>query len=91
MGKLLNLKPWLASEDQIIAGLLGLTLDEYRDLSHSGIREVRDMDDNVLYYYMIVSPLNPDATLSKLKMNKSRMIFLPPDYQVRKSQLSGLF
>ncbi len=90
MGKLPNLKPWLASEDQIIAGLLGLTADEYHDLSHSGIKEVRDLDDKVLYYYIVVSPLNPDATLSKLRMNKSRMIFLPPDYRARKSRLSEL-
>jgi hypothetical protein len=90
MGKLLNLKPWLASEDEIIADLLGLTPDEYRDLSHSGIKEVRGMDDQVLYYYMVVSPLNPDTTLAKLKMNKSRMIFLPPDYQAAKHQLRNL-
>lgn len=90
MGKLLNLRPWLASEDETIAGLLGLTLDEYQDLSHSGIREVRDMDDQVLYYYMVVSRLNLDTTLAKLKMNKSRMIFLPPDYQARKNRLSDM-
>lgn len=83
MGKQLNLTPWLMPEDQIIAGLLGLTLDEYRDLSHSGVRDVRDMNDRVLYYYIIVSPLNPESTLRKLNMSKSGMIYLPPDLRSR--------
>ena len=87
MGRLLPLRPWLASEDQIVAGMLGLTLEEYRDLSHGGIKEVCDMDNNILYFYLEVSPLNPEATLRKLKMNKSRMIFLPPDYKEKKNRL----
>lgn len=90
MGQLINLNSWLISEDQVVAGLLGLTLQEYRDLSHSGIKEVRDMSGHLLYYYMIVSPLNTAVTLSKLKMSKSRMIFLPPDFLARKKQLHSL-
>lgn len=90
MGQLLNLEPWLISEDQILAGLLGLTVQEYRDLSHSGIREVRDMNGHLLYYYLIVSPLNTAVTLSKLNMSKSRMIYLPPDFLTRRKQLHSL-
>jgi|GEM_PF-2310834 len=90
MGKLLPLKPWLASEDKIISEMLGLTPEEYKELSHSGIKEVCDMDNNVLYFYMEVSPLNPESILRKLNMNKSRMIFLPADYKERKKQLQEL-
>lgn len=90
MGQLLNFEPWLVPEDQTLAGLLGLTLQEYRDLSHSGIKEVRDTRGHLLYYYMVVSPLNTASTLSKLKMSKSRMIFLPPDFLARKQQYRRL-
>lgn len=90
MGQLINLNPWLISEDQVVAGLLGLTLQEYRDLSHSGVKEVRDLNGHLLYYYLIISPWNTAATLSKLKMSKSRTIFLPPDFLTRKKQLHSL-
>jgi hypothetical protein len=90
MGRQINLTPWLFSEQQIVAQLLGLTLKEYLDLSHSGLREVRDFNDTVLYYYIVVSPLNAETTLAKLKMTKSRIIYLPPDYMSRKGQVRSL-
>ncbi len=90
MGQLLNLNSWLISEDQVVAGLIGLSLQEYRDLSHSGVKEVRDMNGHLLYYYIVVSPLNTAVTLAKLKMSKSRMIFLPPDFLTRKQRLHRL-
>lgn len=62
-----------------IAELLGLTLEEYGQLSHSGLRAVRGMNDEIVKYYMVISPLNPESILKKLQMNKLRMIYFPPE------------
>lgn len=90
MGMLSNLGPWIVSEDQIIASMLGITLNEYNELSHGGLKEVRDMNGKILYYYMEVSPLNPESILRKLNMSKSRIIFLPPDYKQRGQQFRSI-
>ena len=68
-------------EEYRVADLLGLTLQEYRQLSHSGIRQISGFDGAPLSYYITISPLNPDTILAKLnpKMNKMRMIHFPAD------------
>lgn len=67
------------TQDERIAHLMGLSLEEYNQLSHSGIREIRDLKGEVLYYYTIVSPLNPESILAKIKMDRKRMVHFPPD------------
>ncbi|WP_118972528.1 hypothetical protein [Taibaiella koreensis] len=62
-----------------IAWLLGLNMAEYEQLSHSGIRAIMDMNGNIMKYYMIISLLNPDHLLRKIKMNKLRMVYFPHD------------
>jgi len=62
-----------------IASLLGLTETEYEQLSHGGLRAVTDSRKNVLQYYMIISPLNPEYLLDKLKMDKRNTVYFPPD------------
>lgn len=70
----------LPSEDRV-AELLGLTRDEYTQLSHSGIRQISGLDGQPVSYYTTISPLNPDSILGKLrpKMNKMRMVYFSPD------------
>lgn len=68
-----------ASPDQRLAAALGLTREEYEQLSHSGIRQTTDAEGEILNYYITVSPLNPDAILQKLKMDKMRTIYFEPD------------
>jgi|GEM_PF-1827929 len=73
-------RPFWPTEKQI-AALLGLTIPEYRQLSHSGLREMTGLDGKPLYYFLTVSPLNPQHLLDKLqtRMDRRRMICFPPD------------
>jgi hypothetical protein len=69
----------MAPSDIKVAEILGLTLDEYAQLSHSGLRELSDNNGEVYQYYMMISPLNAPEVLAKLNMNKKRVIYFPPD------------
>jgi len=64
---------------EMIAGLLGLSREEYQQLSHSGIRPIAGLDGAPMQYYMEVSRLNPEDILVKLPMNRQRMIYFSPD------------
>lgn len=66
-------------EDRL-AQLLNLTKEEYRQLSHSGLKKVDGLDGRTLYYYIQVSPLNPESLLAKIKMDRKRMVYFSPDY-----------
>lgn len=68
-----------SAEKQRLAHLMGLSAAEYDQLSHTGIRAIRDMDGHVMNYYTIISPLNPAHILQKINMNKMRMVYFPPD------------
>jgi hypothetical protein len=65
--------------EQKISRLLGLTHEEYRQLEHTNLRCITDANGNIVHYYIIVSKLNPEHILSKLKMNKLGMIYFPVD------------
>lgn len=62
-----------------LAQLLNLTKEGFGQLSHSGIKRVDDIHGNPLYYYIQVSPPNPGTILSKIKMDRRRMVYFSPD------------
>lgn len=65
--------------EQQIATLLGLSPEEYVQLSHSGLRSITGLNGKPMQYYMEVSRLNPENILDKLPMNKQRIIYFSPD------------
>lgn len=67
----------ISEEDLKMADMLDLSLKEYKQLSHSGLRVVWGINGKPIHYYIMISPLNPDAILEKLrpKMNKERIIY----------------
>lgn len=65
--------------DWKLAMLLGLSLEEYHDLSHRGLKELTDIFGNVNEYYIHVSPNNKGGTLSKLDLDKYGYIRFKPE------------
>lgn len=68
------------SKKDRLAQLLNLTQEEFSQLSHSGLKKVEGLDGGTLYYYIQVSPLNPESLLSKIKMDRKRMVYFAPDF-----------
>ncbi|PSK91658.1 hypothetical protein [Taibaiella chishuiensis] len=68
-----------ATQEDRLAKLLNLSRDEYAELSHSGIRKVNDLNGDPLYYYIKISPLNPEYLLTKINMDRKKMVYFSPD------------
>ncbi|WP_162903096.1 hypothetical protein [Taibaiella koreensis] len=64
---------------ETIADLLGLSQEEYQQLSHSGLRPIAGLNGAPMQYYMEVSRLNPENILVKLPMNRERIIYFSSD------------
>lgn len=65
--------------DQVIAGLLGLTLTEYLLLSHKPIEAFTDLNGNITEFYIHVSANNSPDVLKKLKLDKSNFVRFRPE------------
>lgn len=63
--------------EEYFAQYLGLSMNEYSELNHTGIRALCDHTGTIIQYYTIISPLNPEHLLLKIKMNKMRMVYFP--------------
>ena len=74
MGEQKTVAPWRLPSDELIAHYLGLSANEYCELSHSGIYALYDHKGDIIQFYTIISPLNPEHLLNKIKMNRMRMI-----------------
>jgi hypothetical protein len=69
----------MSTTDQKIARLLGLTSEEFEQLEHTNLRCITNYEGDIIHYYIIVSKLNPQYILSRLKMNKLGMIYFSPE------------
>lgn len=79
MNKQFDNRNWKLLRDQQQASALGLDISEFRQLSHSGFRAVNGLDGQPISYYTVISTLNPQHILDKLKpkMNKMNIIYVP--------------
>jgi hypothetical protein len=68
--------------DWKIARLLGLSLPEYHDLSHRGLKELTDIFGEVIEYYIHISQNNKTEILNKLDRDRYGYVRFGPD-QVR--------
>lgn len=68
---------WLS--DRAMAGLLGLSLNEYLTLSHRPIEALEDINGNVLEFYIHVSPNNEPDVLGKLKIDRNNFVRFTPE------------
>ena len=69
--------------DQKLAMLLGINIDDYRDLVHKGLKEVLDQAGLVTGYQMQISASNNANLLEKLDIGKDHMVRFTPDYVQR--------
>lgn len=53
--------------DRHIANLIGITVEDYQSLEHSGIQEVTSSDDMVYGHYIQFSNNSPKEILTKIK------------------------
>lgn len=60
-----------------MAGLLGISPNEYAQLKHSPIWSVKAEDGEILKYFIVIDHDNPIAITRKLKMTILRMVYLP--------------
>jgi hypothetical protein len=79
MNKQFDNRNWKTQKDLQQALALGLDIAEFHQLSHSGFRAVNGLDGRPISYYTVISPLNPQPILEKLKpkMNKMNVIYVP--------------
>jgi hypothetical protein len=73
--------------DASIAKLLGLTIDEFRNLSHLPIEADMDINGKVIGFYIKVSTNNNPRLLSKLNHDKNYVVSINPE-QVYRMYLS---
>lgn len=71
----------MPAQSRKIAGILGLSFSEYAQLNHSGLRAIAGLDGRPIRYYMMISPLNQNTVLEKLrhKMDKARIVYFTAD------------
>jgi hypothetical protein len=81
MNKQFDNRNWKTQKDMQQASALGLDIAEFHQLSHSGFRTVSGLDGRPMSYYTVISPLNAQPILEKLKskMNKMNVIYVPGD------------
>jgi hypothetical protein len=65
--------------DWLIARLLGLGLKEYLNLAHRGLQEFKDLNGNVVEYYIHISSNNDPAVLGRLNIDRSNFARFRPE------------
>lgn len=61
--------------DQHLAHLLGISLEEFKKLHHSGLKEVTDSELQVYKYYIVFSRDSPSDILDKLDMDAQNTVY----------------
>lgn len=64
--------------DSKMASLLGISEEEFRRLSHSGIRDLTDSYGVVYKHYIQFSPNNDRTLLDRLNLNRSKTVYFTP-------------
>ncbi len=72
--------------DESIVKILGITLEEYKALSHKPLKTFLDLQGNIREYYIQVSTNNDPEVLKKLSMDKRNLVRFKPE-DVRKLNL----
>jgi hypothetical protein len=65
--------------DYALAELLGLSLDEFHDLSHKPIDANTDAMGKIVEFYIHVSSNNSPHLLAKLRLDKNNFVRFRPD------------
>jgi len=66
-----------------VTSLLGVSEDEFKTLSHSGIRDLKDSYGVVYKHYIQFSPNNDRELLERMNLNRSNTVYFTPE-QLRK-------
>ena len=62
-----------------MATLLGISEEEFAQLSHTGVRDLKDSYGVVYKHYIQFSPNNDLALLEKMNLNRSNTVYFTPD------------
>ena len=61
-----------------LASLLGISEDEFSQLSHSGIRDLTDSYGVIYKHYIQFSSNNDDHLLERLNLSRSKTVYFTP-------------
>lgn len=65
--------------DESIVKILGITLEEYKTLSHKPLKAFLDLRGNIREYYMQISTNNNPEVLKKLSIDKRNLVRFRPE------------
>lgn len=68
-----------AIPDWKLAGLLGLSIREYDELSHRGLKELTDVHGEIKEYYIYISAENSLEILNKLNLDRYSYVRFRPE------------
>jgi hypothetical protein len=61
--------------EQAIARLLGISLPEYRHLSHKPLKAAKDLKGNIVEFYMQISNNNEPEVISKINPSVGNIVW----------------
>jgi hypothetical protein len=62
-----------------MTSLLGVSEEEFKRLSHSGIRDLKDSYGVVYKHYIQFSPNNDRELLERMNLNRSNTVYFTPE------------